>query len=224
MLCFALFTSAHAFCQAKPSSMKRTHPLYIGTSDQCSPWRRTSRLYYINHDPILENSIKYLESSDISKLEPLRINGVDITSKTGQPVRTKTVNEQNEPGIQDRRWNTQYAHLLEFKHQHGHCLVPQHYPPNPKLGLWVMAQRRYYKLNKGLTQRHKERRQLLNRAGFVFSVDRRGPRMAKLKERSKDKNIKDMDNFVGFMIDNKNELSEVEKREAWKMRFSVYQK
>jgi cobalamin biosynthesis protein CbiD len=87
-----------------------------------------------------------------------------------------------------------------------------------------MAQRRYYKLNKGLTQRHKERRQLLNRAGFAFSVDRRGPRMAKLKERSKDKNIKDMDNFVGFMIDNKNELSEVEKREAWKMRFSVYQK
>jgi hypothetical protein len=48
--------------------------------------------------------------------------------------------------------------------------------------------------------------------------------MAKLKERSKDKNRKDMDNFVGFMIDNKNELSEVEKREAWKMRFSVYQK
>ena len=38
--------------------------------------------------------------------------------------------------------------LLEFKVQFGHCIVPQQYTANPKLGTWVSTQRRNYKLQK----------------------------------------------------------------------------
>jgi hypothetical protein len=35
--------------------------------------------------------------------------------------------------------------LCEFKEEFGHCLVPNKYPANPKLGRWVMNQRSNYK-------------------------------------------------------------------------------
>jgi len=42
---------------------------------------------------------------------------------------------------QSSRWDQMFNDLLEFKKQHGHCDVPQTYPPNPKLGVWVNKQR-----------------------------------------------------------------------------------
>ena len=38
-------------------------------------------------------------------------------------------------------WSERFAQLLEFKVQFGHCLVPQRYAANPKLGQWVATQR-----------------------------------------------------------------------------------
>ena len=31
---------------------------------------------------------------------------------------------------------------MAYKHEHGDCLVPQHYEDNPQLGMWVSNQRR----------------------------------------------------------------------------------
>ena len=45
-------------------------------------------------------------------------------------------------------WNALLEQLTEFKVQLGHCLVPQQYAVNPKLGGWVSTQRRNYKLQK----------------------------------------------------------------------------
>ena len=42
-------------------------------------------------------------------------------------------------------WNERIAQLREFKEQFGHCLVPNKYPSNLKLGLWVTTQRTTYK-------------------------------------------------------------------------------
>ena len=42
-------------------------------------------------------------------------------------------------------WNERIAQLREFKEQFGHCLVPNKYPSNLKLGLWVATQRTTYK-------------------------------------------------------------------------------
>ena len=42
-------------------------------------------------------------------------------------------------------WSEKFQQLLEFKVQFGHCVVPQRYSANPKLGHWVATQRRNYK-------------------------------------------------------------------------------
>jgi hypothetical protein len=46
-------------------------------------------------------------------------------------------------------WCLQFQELREFTAQFGHCLVPQHYAANPKLGLWVNTQRSNYRLYQG---------------------------------------------------------------------------
>ena len=63
------------------------------------------------------------------------------------------------------------AELGNYKLQHGHCMVPHKYPPNPSLGTWVDTQRRRYRAflrnpsKSTLTQSHVN--QLLE-VGFVF--------------------------------------------------------
>jgi hypothetical protein len=172
------------------------------------PDRKPTTLFYIDHDPVLERSIAR---------PPLPTSNKKI----------KKLKTQSNGGVQDQSWNEQYQALLQFKRHHGHCLVPQHYPPNTKLGHWVMAQRRYFSQNKSFSIRQMQRRDLLKDAGFVFRVDRRGPRMSKMnfngEIKSRSKQIDEMEDFVGFMIANDKQLSEKDKREAWKKRFSVYE-
>jgi hypothetical protein len=43
-------------------------------------------------------------------------------------------------------WNERFEQLREYKLQFGHCIVPQQYSANPKLGRWVSRQRNTYKL------------------------------------------------------------------------------
>ena len=40
-------------------------------------------------------------------------------------------------------WGRRYNELIEFKKVHGHCNVPQRYPPNVELGRWVKDQRTF---------------------------------------------------------------------------------
>jgi hypothetical protein len=44
-------------------------------------------------------------------------------------------------------WRARFQQLCEFKAQFGHCLVPQQYAVNPKLGKWVSNQRSTYRLH-----------------------------------------------------------------------------
>ena len=43
-------------------------------------------------------------------------------------------------------WSVQFQLLCAFKLQFGHCLVPNNYSANAKLGRWVSKQRSYYRL------------------------------------------------------------------------------
>ena len=43
-------------------------------------------------------------------------------------------------------WCSLFRELCEFKVQFGHCIVPQLYSDNPKLGNWVSTQRKNYRL------------------------------------------------------------------------------
>lgn len=41
-------------------------------------------------------------------------------------------------------WNKQFARLLQYRTDHGHCNVPKRYPADTALGQWVANQRKYY--------------------------------------------------------------------------------
>jgi superfamily II DNA or RNA helicase len=61
-------------------------------------------------------------------------------------------------------WDTNINALLEFKKTNGHCNVPQKYPNNPSLGLWVANNRRLGKSGK----LSKDRIDKLNSIGFAW--------------------------------------------------------
>lgn len=44
----------------------------------------------------------------------------------------------------DSIWDIRFKELTAFKLKHGHCNVPQKYPPNKSLGIWVNKQRMEY--------------------------------------------------------------------------------
>ena len=72
----------------------------------------------------------------------------------------------------NQKWDTMYHHLLQYKHKHKDCLVPNRYKHMPQLGSWVSSQRRHYKLKQAgketpLTQLREE---LLIKIGFVWAT------------------------------------------------------
>ena len=78
-------------------------------------------------------------------------------------------------GLLHSKWRDQFRQLCEFKVQFGYCLVPCKYSANPKLGTWVMTQRRYYKLypNGTPSRMLAERIRALNEIGFDWETSRK---------------------------------------------------
>ena len=76
-------------------------------------------------------------------------------------------------------WQSRYNELQQYIQENGHAYVPQKYPV---LGLWVMQQRRQYKLlqdgkRSSFTGVDGQKRvQLLEQIGFVWRVERNKPR------------------------------------------------
>lgn len=64
--------------------------------------------------------------------------------------------------IDDERWNQRYEELLAYRAEKGNCRVPEHYAPNPALGLWVANTRRR---GDRLTKRQMRK---LEKIGFVW--------------------------------------------------------
>lgn len=139
-------------------------------------------------------------------------------------------------------WNKRYNELIEYLEEHGHCMVPQRYP---KLGLWVMQQRRQYAL---LHQEGKkssfdsedgaERIKLLEDIGFVWRVEKGGPRgvvnggLRRMRHRhdtviKKEGFISEKDEIMfavdmeKYMIEKKYETDE-EKINAWRQRYELF--
>ena len=54
--------------------------------------------------------------------------------------------------------------LLAFEREHGHCNVPEVYPENQELGMWVKRQR----VTRAAGQLSQERLTILERMGFEF--------------------------------------------------------
>ena len=87
--------------------------------------------------------------------------------------RIKLLNEVGfEWSPQDNSWNDLHRLLVEYKNEHGNCLVPQRYSKNKALGRWVAKQRTQYRLRREgkQTPLTEERIKLLDEVGFVWSV------------------------------------------------------
>lgn len=63
-------------------------------------------------------------------------------------------------------WERMFAALVAFRAAHGHCDVPKRWKEDPRLGEWVLRQRRVRKQRKLSA----ERERLLETLGFSWSV------------------------------------------------------
>jgi len=72
------------------------------------------------------------------------------------------------PGGPNQRWSSSYARLVEFHRKFGHCDVPEDHEEYAHLASWC-ARQLYHK--RRLSQ---QRRELLDRVGFVWSRSRSG--------------------------------------------------
>jgi hypothetical protein len=73
-------------------------------------------------------------------------------------------------------WHTQFQKLVEYKSQHGHCLVPHSTKGNKELtslGRWVANQRVFYKMHQDGKPGHikPHRIETLEKVGFVWNVN-----------------------------------------------------
>ena len=68
-------------------------------------------------------------------------------------------------------WQQRIQELQQFKLQHGHCLVPRKYDPNPSLSAWVATQRKNYnrRMKGQTTPLTVGRMRELEKMGFVWS-------------------------------------------------------
>jgi hypothetical protein len=100
--------------------------------------------------------------------------------KSKESVRTLSNSQNNrlpptthrKKRIVSGKWEYQYQNLVEYKAEHGDCIVPRGYLTNPKLASWVAEQRKQYKLfhrnqDTSMTQ---DRIFLLNEIGFVWNA------------------------------------------------------
>jgi len=88
------------------------------------------------------------------------------------PVEVSSSSDCECETIVEQMWSLQYKRLTEYKRSHGHTAVPARYSSDPKLGHWVMTQRRQYQLlKKGKSSRMtKERVDLLDQLDFQWFI------------------------------------------------------
>ena len=84
------------------------------------------------------------------------------------------MNKRRGPRRQKRTidWEDRMQMLIDFKNEHGHCMVPQNHP---HLGAWVKWQREKYALYEEGKKNHftPEKIERLNDLGFVWRVRRK---------------------------------------------------
>ncbi|CAB9530545.1 helicase [Seminavis robusta] len=82
-----------------------------------------------------------------------------------QPVPPAQAAQQQPPKPRNRTWDENYAQLLVYKAQHGHCDVPLNHKNDRVLGKWVAHLRE----NCNQSSLSTERREALNAIGFNWN-------------------------------------------------------
>ena len=72
--------------------------------------------------------------------------------------------------VTEEAWEENFLELQRFREEHGHCKVPEGYPQNPQLAVWVKTQRNDFK--DGKLSENKIAR--LEELGFVWDIFEEG--------------------------------------------------
>ena len=94
---------------------------------------------------------------------------------SGTSKKVDTVSSQTPSSTLQKpdQWQERFDELVQFRNQHGHCLVPLDYEQNPRLGHWVKRQRTQWKLKFRAGESScmsEERESALKRVGFVWDT------------------------------------------------------
>ena len=86
--------------------------------------------------------------------------------------------------IKDAQWTVMYERLVAYKQHYKSTCVPRSYAADPKLGQWVSTQRSNYHTRSSHSYHlTTERKQQLNRIGFVWKVTHAANKVAFLESR-----------------------------------------
>ena len=235
LLIMALLIPSHGFNAAQKNNSgihrnRRMPPLFYTDIEPEIRSITVPPLIYVDGKPMItqDDEVDVLNSSVSTREKKDKPNR--STKKTKRST-TKS-SARKEKKSHETVWHQHYADLLQYKEEHGNCIVPQNYS-DKKLGLWVMQQRRQYTLlqqgkNSSLSGKRGEYRlRLLEEIGFVWRLDRRGPRGSYGALRRMQKltghEIHTVKNFEQYMIEKGANFSEDQKRAAWLKRFEVLQ-
>lgn len=68
-------------------------------------------------------------------------NSAVSANTTSVAARTRKNDPRQTGRLNDQQWEEMYQRLVQFKQEHGDCLVPRKYERDPKLSTWVETQR-----------------------------------------------------------------------------------
>jgi hypothetical protein len=101
------------------------------------------------------------------KAKPVKVKKVKAPKK-----KKKEEKKVTGPSKKDVKWMDSLSQLVAYKEEHGDCIVPRGYSPNPRLASWVAEQRKQYKLMKDGKQSSitPKRIEHLNRLNFAWNA------------------------------------------------------
>jgi len=117
-----------------------------------------------NSPKVSRIKVEASSSSEESTYSEKRIRSGIIGEKLGKTIYTPKDVEPN--AAQERKWEKWFGKLVEYKKEHGNCLVQR--STNPKLGKWVKTQRAW-KVRGWLPQARIDR---LNEIHFEWCVSK----------------------------------------------------
>ena len=200
-------------------------------------------------DQIVESKKRRQSNNNLELMkEGTRISASETTRITTTSPTTEVMLKPDYHKPHKAIWLERYNELKEYFSTHGHCILPQVYAPNPKLGLWVMQQRRQYTfLTRGKQSSFNgpdgmRRIRMLEDINFVWRVERgsgnRHPTsLNKSLQRSLyhhhndvkksmalEDEIIDAVDFESYLLGKRREFSysDEELREAWRHRFILF--
>mmetsp|Transcript_13550 Transcript_13550/g.19997 ORF Transcript_13550/g.19997 Transcript_13550/m.19997 type:complete len:217 (-) Transcript_13550:55-705(-) len=136
-------TSWLSLCMAASYKLKDEEKIYVEKKTGDSKEDETTVASLI----CFETLDRHCSGVSLSEKSKKTNSCVSPTKRTNRVVNRKARYIVGIPATskRDSAWNVIFRRLQEFKHEYGHCNVPQGYSRDPELATWVKNQRQAYR-------------------------------------------------------------------------------